>query len=396
VRRIAWFGYAVYLLLGWCSVLIPSLIVVVERSFQRTDAAIGLVYLLGALFHAGGALGGGFLAERLGANSVLLVALGILAAGLFVQGWTHTWIVFLAAAALGQSGSGAANGGVQALILEWFPDSRGGALNRLHLVFGLGALCGPATVGVILSFGLNWRPILMGSGAVVLAIALAVTTLPHGDVGAAPAATPGSIKPVSAQERSLRPFLWLAVSIACYEAATMGVVSWLVRFLSDEPVRLATGALSLYWAGICLVRLAAPWLTPRVPAATLTLACLVGSSIALAAAVLAPWVPLALLLCAVTGVFAGPIYPMLIAIGGDLYPRRLAALSGGLTAAATVGAIIYPPLMGIVADQVGIKIGLLGAALLGLPAAAALLLATGTRRHNHTVLSGITAGRTEP
>jgi len=116
----------------------------------------------------------------------------------------------------------------------------------------------------------------------------------------------------------------------------------------------------------------------------------------LAAAVLAPWVPLALLLCAVTGVFAGPIYPMLIAIGGDLYPRRLAALSGGLTAAATVGAIIYPPLMGIVADQVGIKIGLLGAALLGLPAAAALLLATGTRRHNHTVLSGITAGRTEP
>jgi hypothetical protein len=63
---------------------------------------------------------------------------------------------------------------------------------------------------------------------------------------------------VSERERSLAPFLWLAVSIACYEAAALGVVSWLVRFLSDEPVRVATGALSLFWAGICVAGSAVP------------------------------------------------------------------------------------------------------------------------------------------
>ena len=71
---------------------------------------------------------------------------------------------------------------------------------------------------------------------------------------------------------------------------------------------------------------------------------------------------------------------MLIAIGGDLYPRRLAALSGGLTTAATLGAIVYPPLMGLVADSVGIRLGLIGAGALGIPTAAALLAATRSAR----------------
>jgi len=384
VRRVAEFGYAVYFLLGWSSVLIPSMVVAIERSFLRTDAAIGLVYLLGALLHAAGALSGGFLAERIGARPLLVVALGIVAAGLIVQGLTHTWVLFLAAAALGQSGSGAANGGVQALFLELLPESRGGALNRLHLFFGLGALLAPAAVGMTLSLDINWRFALIASGTMLLPLIAAAMTLPQ-KRGISPPATVAAMEPVPIQEGSLRPFLWLAVSIATYEAATIGVTSWLVRFLSDEPVRVATGALSFYWAGICIVRLGAPWLTKRLSATLLTLVCLIGSSIALAAAVLTPWMPLALVLFGVTGVFVGPIYPMLIVIGGDLYPRRLAALSGGLTAAATIGAIIYPPLMGIVADHVGLKGGLLGAAFLGLPASAALLLATGAQRFGNRV-----------
>jgi hypothetical protein len=40
---------------------------------------------------------------------------------------------------------------------------------------------------------------------------------------------------------------------------------------------------------------------------------------------------------AMAGVLVGPIYSLLIAISGDLFLRRLAALSGGLTTAATPG-----------------------------------------------------------
>jgi FHS family glucose/mannose:H+ symporter-like MFS transporter len=378
MTHVRWFGYTVYLLLGWTSVLVPALILDIEAAFRRTDAAIGLVYLLGALLHAVGALGGGVLADRIGARPMLTAALLIVAAGLLVQGGSSVWLVFVVAAAVGQAGFGAANGGIQALFLEVFPGERGGALNRLHLFFALGSLLGPAAVGLADDSGLSWRLVFGASGGVAILLAGSILTLPSA-VRRSPVVAASSDEPFQATEQSLRPFLWLAVSIACYEAAALGVTSWLVRFLSDEPMRVATGALSAFWAGVCAIRLIAPWLTARFEAAPFTLACIVGSSVAVAAAVLLPWIPVAVLLFAAAGVFVGPIYPLLIAIGGDLYPRRLAALSGGLTTAATLGAIIYPPLMGVVANGVGIRVGLLGVAALGVPAAIALIAATRAR-----------------
>lgn len=69
------------------------------------------------------------------------------------------------------------------------------------------------------------------------------------------------------------------------------------------------------------------------------------------------------------------IYPLVIAIGGDLYPNRLSTLSGGLSFSATIGTVIYPPLIGLVALARGGGMGLFGGALLGIPAAIAIWLA---------------------
>jgi MFS family permease len=377
VGRTTLFSYAVYLMLGWSSVLVPALIVSIEHSFGRSDSDIGVVYLVGALLYAGGALGGGFLAERFGARLMLMAALVALGLGLVVQGWSAAWPLFVVAAAIGQCGSGAADGGVQAVILELYPQNRGGVLNLLHLFYGVGALVGPAAVGIVVTTGMNWRVTFFGSGVFVLLLSILVTALPQARDAVAPTLQVRDDRRVpSARERSLVAFFWLAVSIACYEAATIGVANWLVRYMSDGSVGLATATLSLFWGGICGVRLVAPWLTKRWSSVGLAVGCILCGSLALGAAVVVQWTPAVVGLFALTGVFVGPIYPLIIAIGGDLYPRRLPLLSGGLTTAATLGAIIYPPLMGFVADWVGIRIGLIGAAVLGIPAALALLAAT--------------------
>jgi fucose permease len=78
--------------------------------------------------------------------------------------------------------------------------------------------------------------------------------------------------------------------------------------------------------------------------------------------------------------FFGPIYPMIMALGGNIYPRRLAALSGSLSAAAVAGSIVYPPLMGVMAAHIGLRAGMVGAALLGIPMALALLGARAAAR----------------
>jgi MFS family permease len=89
--------------------------------------------------------------------------------------------------------------------------------------------------------------------------------------------------------------------------------------------------------------------------------------------VLTPIFLISVALYGLAGLFNGPIYPMIMAIGGNIYPHRLAALSGSLAAAAVVGSVAYPPLVGIMASHIGIRAGLLGAGILGIPAAAGLL-----------------------
>ena len=79
------------------------------------------------------------------------------------------------------------------------------------------------------------------------------------------------------------------------------------------------------------------------------------------AAVAAPTLPLSIALFALTGLAFGPVYPMIMAIGGALYPNRIAAVTGALAGAAVVGGIIYPPLMGLISDEAGIALAMYGA-----------------------------------
>jgi fucose permease len=85
--------------------------------------------------------------------------------------------------------------------------------------------------------------------------------------------------------------------------------------------------------------------------------------------------PFAIAALAVAGFGSGPVFPLIIAIGGGLNPRGAAALAGTLTSAGVVGGLVYPPLVGLISGSVGLGAGLLGAAALSMVAAGAVLAA---------------------
>src|SRR6185437_6887692 len=119
-----------------------------------------------------------------------------------------------------------------------------------------------------------------------------------------------------------------------------GVSNWVVRFLSGVPVATATDVLSLFWGGLALGRLLSNLLVERLDYHRFTIGCVVLASLSLLAAVLSPAFPLTAACFALTGLFCGPIYPMIMALGGNVYPHRLAALSSGLAGAAVAGSMI--------------------------------------------------------
>jgi fucose permease len=373
-------GYYSFLLLGWSSLLLPALIRSVEHAFARTDREFALLYFRSALAYGAAAFSGGFITERIGRRIVLTAALLLAAAGAAGQALSPAWTPFLAAVMVAGWGTGLIDGGVNALFLDVYRDARGGALSFLHLFFGLGALIGPFCLGLAVTAGMSWRIALVitGIGFLVGIPALLRAPMPSGRQSRRPERV--GTAAMDETERSLLPFVGLAFGIGFYVAAEIGVSSWLVRFLSSLSVAGATAVLSGFWTGLALGRLLSGWVAERTDYYAFTLGCIALASLSLAGAVLAPWLPVSALLFALTGMFFGPIFPMIMALGGNIYPHRLAALGGSLTTAAVVGGLIYPPLMGLLESRIGLGGGMIGAALLGIPMAGAVLFARRTAR----------------
>jgi fucose permease len=366
-------GCLTFLLIGWSGLLVPSLIRSIERDFGQSDAGLGIYYLLYAITYASGSLGGGVVTERLGRRRVLALAAVSHGAGMAVLGMVPTWGIVLAAAIPAGLGAGALDGGVNGLILDLYPGSRGRALNTLHLFFSLGALASPLVVGQLVDAGVAWQSLVVVTAvaAVPVAVLYAVAALPHGRHAAVPRAGPRTSNPIALTW----PLLTLEVAIACYVASEVGVSDWLVRFLDSVPLGSATASLSLFWAGLALGRLAAARLADRFDHLRFTTVAIAVAAVAIIAAVIVPSVNVSIGLFALVGFAFGPVFPTIIAIGGERFPERSAAVGGFLTGAAVIGAVVYPPVMGFMSVNVGLPAAMLGTGLLGLACAGSLLLA---------------------
>jgi MFS transporter, FHS family, glucose/mannose:H+ symporter len=215
-----------------------------------------------------------------------------------------------------------------------------------------------------------WSTIVVVSGLALLplAIAYAVIPMPSGRSSSVAATTGGDPRRLLAG-----PILWLAIAIACYVAAEVGVSNWLVRFLEPAPLREATLALSLYWAGLAVGRLVSSVVSDRFDHLRFTVTCAILLAVALAGAILVPSLGWSIALFALAGVASGPIFPMILALGGERRPDRAAAVGGTLTGMAVVGSVVYPPAMGFLSVTVGLTAAMLGAVILVFASVGALV-----------------------
>lgn len=360
--------------IGWTGLLIPSLIRSIEASFDQTDAGIGLVYLVYAIAYASGSFGGGGLTERFGRRVVLGGAVLVHGLGIASLGFVPSWELFVIVAVVAGAGAGCLDGGANGLVLDVYREGRGRAMNLLHMSFSVGALAAPITMGTLVERGVPWQAVAIGTGAVVatLTVAYAVVPMPS---GRRTTATVPSDEPKPGEGRRLLagPLLLLGLAIAAYVASEVGVSNWLVRFLDEAPLSTATLALTLFWAGIAVGRLVSSAIADRFDHLRFTIVSALGMAVFVAIAVLAPTLPLSIAAFAAAGVASGPVFPMIVAIGGERYPERSAAVGGALTGMAVAGSVIYPPAMGLLSVTVGLTAAMLGNVLLALVSAIALV-----------------------
>ena len=243
------------------------------------------------------------------------------------------------------AGAGSLDGGANGLVLDVYREGRGRAMNLLHLSFSVGALAAPLIVGTLVASGVPWQTVAIGTGVVVscLAVAYVIVPMPSGRRAMASAgrhAEGTSGEPPTSVERGggrllAGPLLLLGIAIASYVASEVGVSNWLVRFLEPAPLTTATLALSLYWAGLAVGRLVSSVIADRFDHLRFTIASALAMAVLVTVAILVPSLPLSIAAFAAAGVASGPVFPMIIAIGGERHPgalggrRRVAHRDGG-------------------------------------------------------------------
>jgi fucose permease len=370
-------SFAAFFLIGWTGLLVPSLIRQVQAQYGQTDGGMGLAYLLTSVLYVGGTMAVGILARRVARPRVLGAGPGLMATGLVVAAVAPAWPVFLLGYAFAGLGSGIVDAGVNALVMDLYP-GRAAMLNRLHLFFALGALAAPLAVGLAVGAGVPWTGLLLVTAAMALPVGIVLGTRsmpPSHAVPVDPVAPAARATPVTGRGHvrlGRAPLVLLAIAIACYVATELGVSSWLVRYLEPAPLAVATLALSLFWAALGLGRLVSSFVVDRMSAVRFATLWATGCGIAILAAILVPWLPATIALFAVAGFAAGPVYPMIMAIGGSLYPGRASTVSSTLASAAIAGSIVVPPLMGVVSEVAGLWWSMLGAGLFVIGGAVAI------------------------
>jgi fucose permease len=180
-----------------------------------------------------------------------------------------------------------------------------------------------------------------------------------------------------------RPPLWRAsLMLGLYVGAEVAIAGWLVTYLQQQFGWTATQgawALSGYWGGFLLGRLAsgalarqiAPWRLLAVLCAGAVAASLLGA--------LAPVPLLTALAYALTGASISGIFPTVIAVTLQRFPGQTGPVTAMLVLGGAIGSTLLPGIFGLVGQAAGMRLSMLLA-----PAVFAIMLVLVSHARRHT------------
>jgi MFS transporter, DHA1 family, quinolone resistance protein len=337
--------------------IIPTLLAEFDLSLRAASA----FHYAPMIAIAVGALGLGFLADRVGRKLTIVIGLALygLSSLLFAFGSAFGFFVVLLAA--GGVGVSVFKIGALALIGDISRSTREHTtfMNTVEGFFAVGAIVGPAIVTTLLAAGLSWKYLYVIAAAicVVLVAAAALARYPSRVIeeqgGASFVDTLGKMRDAHALGFSTLIMLYVAVEVAVYVwmptylQGYTGSASWLAAYaLTIFFVLRAAGRFLGAWF---LRKLS--WSTVLVAFGAAILGCFAGS--------LYGGPDHAVYLLPLSGLFMSVVYPTLNSKGISCFPRsQHGAVAGVILFFTAFAAAVGPLAMGAISDALGdIKYG---------------------------------------
>ncbi len=295
----------------------------------------------------------GILADRFGLRVILILAGGLLAAG--VAGYStfsNTMVLTISLFSVGL-GLGAIELGANATIVQIHPEKTGLYLNLMAVLHGVGSLIAPLFAGWLLGLDVSWRAIYRWD---ILLIGLFVLLFLFLQFPKSQAQN-NSIDFKNIPNFAFKGILpWFYAAIAFYVAAEIGVGSWLVTFLQDtrsQSILASNQSLSLFFGLLTLGRLVGGFIVHRLGYLRSILFASIASLICVS---LGTFTTLSIFF-PITGFFFSIIFPTFTAAVSEDLKENTNTILGVLFTFAGIGGLLGPWIIAWASDLFGLKIG---------------------------------------
>ncbi len=252
----------------------------------------------------------------------------------------------------------------------------GRAMSLMHGTFAIGAVAGPFVLGWLLEARLPWATLYRGMAGLFGILLATSFILPmhllKRETRSEAARTGGAGRIRRDAEGRLRggisssPAYWLGFfSLLLYVGVELGISNWSAEyFVSVFGSSPATGSfmVSLFWTGLLAGRFGIPVLSRNVRQEAILVA--ISILLVVSSALLALFgffgpafrIP-AYILIFLAGLGCSCIYPIVVSIAGETFPRAQAQAISFASTGGGLGSFVFPYLMSLISGRFGIRYG---------------------------------------
>lgn len=343
--------------------LLPSF----GETFGATESQLGLVATAASLSFLATVFAVGLSVSRLDARRLLLAALLGLGALLVAIGASPTFLALLGAFLIAGVGQGTLHAFGRPLLSDLYPSRRGRLYNLQDMAWAVGATLGPLVGAAAIAYA-DWRAAYVLIAVAFVPVAALVWRLDAPTLSAERTIDVDGVRELVRVPAvaSMAPLLLL---LSLVES---GIFTWLPYYVGETlPREIASVSLSIYLAAYVPGRYAFSVAAGRVDNLALVLASSVLATGALVGFLAVGGYAL-LGVSFVVGFLVAGMFPTLLAWATNAVPEYSGPINALALGVSGIGFLLFPAVMGVVADytRIGIAMALVVAAM-GLFAAVA-------------------------
>lgn len=233
------------------------------------------------------------------------------------------------------------------------------AMVVLLLFFAIGMMIAPVIIGIALGLGATWRGVFIGEAVLSLLVAVLLTVRPISDIAGRENLRLPQLRAVI----GFNPALFVSVLVASllYIGSEFILNVWLPKFAIDTFAVSKTAAsitVTLFWVGLVLGRLLVLPLTKRYAASRLLAVGMAVMAVFALGVALSTSVEMAMVMAFFSGLGASAAFPLILGFSGRFPSWHAGVVYSAVIMAGALGRIVFPYLIGPIADEAGFRVAM--------------------------------------